>query len=179
MARWKAAFDAEGDAHREFTEIFGPESIAPHVREFLTYFLARKLIAGDGFLRAAASTTGKLVTWLETKGWADPELVAELADEAQTTARNLPRAQKLSRDLARWADDNFGSPERGDEDRFTITRILGDRIWLEGMGTDACGPIRLPAHFVAEMAVGWTISGAVAKRGRSWRLVEVWAVEPA
>ncbi|MCC7173544.1 MAG: hypothetical protein IT459_24090, partial [Planctomycetes bacterium] len=149
----------------------------PNVREFLTYFLPRKVMAGDSFLRAAASVTGKLVAWLEAKGWAEPELAADLTDDARTAARNLPRAQKLARDLYRWIGDNVEPVDRADEDRFAVTRILGDRIWLRGSMDGAYGPIRLPEEYVRQLAVGWTISGAVARRGRACRLVEVWSVE--
>ena len=50
-------FNAEGDKHREFCEIFGPEHILPNVGEFLNYFMIRKVIAGKDLLRAAGTVT--------------------------------------------------------------------------------------------------------------------------
>ena len=73
--RFDQRFNAPGDAHREFCELFGPEHILPNVGEFLGYFMVRKVIAGPALLRAAGTVTKKLAAWLAEKGYADPATV--------------------------------------------------------------------------------------------------------
>jgi hypothetical protein len=67
---WEELFNAEGDKHREFCDIFGPEHILPNVGEFLNYFMIRKVMAGQDLLRASGTVTKKLAKWLAAKGYA-------------------------------------------------------------------------------------------------------------
>ena len=62
---WEELFNADGDRHREFCEIFGPEHILPHMGEFLSYFMVCKVMAGQDLLRASGTVTKKLTKWLE------------------------------------------------------------------------------------------------------------------
>lgn len=179
QARWQMAYDAKGPDHREFTEVFGPEFIAENLGEFLSYFLRRKVMASAAYLKVAAATTAKLAEWLVAKAWADPAPGRELAEEGRAAARDLPRAQKLAGRLHRWVANESGSSEIGTEDIFRVRRLSRDRIWLAGTDAEEYGPIRLPEEFVSELAVGWSITGGVARRGRSWRFVDVWDVGPA
>jgi len=39
-------YDAEGDEHREFCQVFGPGKIPDSVGEFLNYFMIRKVMCG-------------------------------------------------------------------------------------------------------------------------------------
>ena len=45
-ARFDKLFKAEGEQHREFCDIFGPEHILENVGEFLNYFMVSKVMAG-------------------------------------------------------------------------------------------------------------------------------------
>ncbi len=63
-ARFDKHFDAEGEQHREFCDIFGPEHILENVGEFLNYFMVRKVIVGTDTLRASGSVMKKLAKWL-------------------------------------------------------------------------------------------------------------------
>ncbi len=62
-------YDAQGDEHREFCEIFGPDKILPNLGEFLGYFMVRKVIAGRELKRAAGTVTKALARWLAQKGY--------------------------------------------------------------------------------------------------------------
>jgi len=176
---WEARSKVGGSARAAFSESFGPEFIAPYLREFLSYFLRRKIVAGDRGLKSAAAVTAELAEWLAEKGWAEAEEARGIAAEARSAARDLPRAKKLARRLARWIADEVEPSDRAEEDVFRVTRIAADRIWLSAHGDEAVGAIRMPEPLAAEFAVGWSITGAVARRGKSWRLVEVWDVDPA
>ena len=70
---WEALFDAEGDEHREFCQIFGPEHILPNIGEFLSYFMVSKVMAGQDLLRASGTVTKKLAKWMAEKGYATVE----------------------------------------------------------------------------------------------------------
>jgi hypothetical protein len=63
-ALFERLYHAEGDAHREFCEIFGPDKILENVREFLDYFMIRKVMCGKELLRAAGTVMKKLARWL-------------------------------------------------------------------------------------------------------------------
>ena len=39
-------YNAKGDEHREFCQLFGPEKIPDNVSEFLNYFMIRKVMCG-------------------------------------------------------------------------------------------------------------------------------------
>jgi hypothetical protein len=47
-ARFERSHNAEGEAHREFCELFGPEKIVESLDNFLGYMI-RKVIAGEKF----------------------------------------------------------------------------------------------------------------------------------
>lgn len=53
-------YNAKGDEHREFCQIFGPEKIPGNVGEFLNYFMVRKVMCGKELMRAAGTVTRKL-----------------------------------------------------------------------------------------------------------------------
>ena len=58
-ARFDKLFNAEGEQHREFCDIFGPEYILENVGEFLNYFMVSKVMAGADTLRASGTVMKK------------------------------------------------------------------------------------------------------------------------
>lgn len=58
--RFDKAFNAKGDEHREFCQLFGPEHIAPNIGEFLGYFFPRKVMASAEQTKQAGTVTRKL-----------------------------------------------------------------------------------------------------------------------
>lgn len=105
-------FNATGDEHREFCQIFGPEHILPNLGEFLGYFMVRKVIAGEETLRAAGTVTKRLARWLAEKGHVKAEDAAEGADRGGAASRDLPEAGKLADLLREFAEKH----ERGGEE---------------------------------------------------------------
>lgn len=93
--RWETAFD--GDDEEAFVRVFGPEKIAENLGEFLDYFMIRKVMAGEELLRAAGTVTEKLAKWLGDRGYLDGVAVEDAVERGTAAARDLPKAEKLSR----------------------------------------------------------------------------------
>ena len=71
-------YDAEGDEHREFCQVFGPQKIPENVGEFLGYFMPRKVICGKGLKQAARVVIRRLAMWLYKRGDIDKESAAAM-----------------------------------------------------------------------------------------------------
>ncbi|MGB6969100.1 MAG: hypothetical protein WBD76_07530, partial [Methyloceanibacter sp.] len=95
-ARFDKHFDAEGDQHREFCDIFGPEHILENVGEFLNYFMVRKVIVGTDTLRAAGAVMKKLAKWLVEQGYAKSDDANLAIEQGSDAVRDLPAAEKLT-----------------------------------------------------------------------------------
>src|ERR1022692_4985709 len=63
-ARFDKLFNAEGEQHREFCDIFGPEHMLENVGEFLNYFMVSKVMPSADTLRASGTVMKKLAKWL-------------------------------------------------------------------------------------------------------------------
>ena len=174
---WEALFNAEGDEHREFCEIFGPEHILPNIEEFLNYFMVSKVMAGQELLRASGTVTKKLAKWLAEKGYTTAEQAEDSVERGSDAARDLPMAEKLTALLYEFTSNRYSPRDTDIEDRFEITRVEPGKVWLEGFDDGRLlGPISLPAQATKLCRVGWTISGTARKSGKKWILVEAWKV---
>lgn len=178
-ARFDKLFNAEGEQHREFCDIFGPEHILENVGEFLNYFMVSKVIVGADTLRASGTVMKKLAKWLVEQEYVksdDADLAIEKGSDA---ARDLPAAEKLSVILYDLTAGRHAPRDSDVEGRFSITKIEPGRIWLQNDddGEDY-GPILLTEKATKLCRVGWTISGAVRKSGNRCVLVEAFQVYP-
>jgi len=176
--RWQKAFDA-GD-EEAFCHLFGPQEIAPHLGEFLGYFMVRKVIAGQELLKAAGTVTGKLVRWLETRAYIEPEVAAVAVDRAQDSARDLPAADRLGDLLQAVAakapeiDVDDVDDEDWVEEQLMISEIEPGRIWFEG----EVGPFDVPARASDLAQPGWMVFIVAARVKKRWHLLEVGTVYP-
>ena len=178
-ARFDKHFDAEGEQHREFCDIFGPEHILENVGEFLNYFMVSKVIVGADTLRASGTVMKKLAKWLVEQGYAKSDDADMAIEQGSDAARDLPAAEKLSTLLY---DLTAGCLEPRDSDiegRFSITKIEPGRIWLQDEDDgENYGPILLTEKATKLCRVGWIVSGAVRKSGNRCVLVEAFQVYP-
>lgn len=177
--RFDRLFNADGDEHREFCQIFGPEHILPNIGEFLDYFMIRKVIAGKNLLCAAGTVTKKLAAWMAAKGYAEAAEAEDAKERGGAATRDLPQAEELASQLRCFAEDQKrGSEDDEVEDYFMLARVEPGKIWLEGMDGRERGPIEVPGEISRRCKVGWTISGVVGRVGKRWQLVEAWNVYP-
>ena len=177
-ARFARARAEEGG--REFSDIFGPEHILPATGMFLNWFMVRKVMCGKDLLRAAGTVTKRLAAWLVREGYASSEEASAARDLGAEAARDLPRSREAA-DLLGAGAEGPGAGDEGDvEDYFTVVRIEPRGIWLEGMlDPQRIGPLKVPTAAARRLEEGWTIAGVCGRRGRSWRLLDVWNVYPA
>jgi len=173
-------YNAEGDEHREFCQIFGPEKIPYNVDEFLNYFMIRKVMCGKEMMQAAGTVTKKLGKWLMEKGYIDSESAEELVSSGATAAKELPAAEELALMLADYADRTAVDVDCDDviEDHFTIDAVEPGKLRLSSMVGDDEITVPVSRDISNACHVGWSFSGAVGKTSKGWRILEAWNVYP-
>jgi len=178
-AFWERHFNADGDQHREFCVIFGPELILPNIGEFLDYFMVRKVMADQALLRASGTVTKKLAAWLGAKGYATTAETAAAVERGTVAERDLPNAEKLTALLYELTSGRYVPEDDDIEDQFWVKRVEPGKIWLEIFDSGRqVVTINLPNAATELCQAGWTISGAVRRDGEKWVLVEAWNVYP-
>jgi hypothetical protein len=174
---FEALYNAQGAAHREYCQVFGPEKIMGNVSEFLGYFMPRKVMCGKELMRAAGTVTKKLAQWLHEQGIVDTESAEAAMQTGATAAKALPAAERLAEalyDYCRrhpvddWSDeiDDHFTVEKVQPDRLHLTPLLGDP------GEDETIVLHLPQAITALCQVGWEISLALGKTSKGWRILE-------
>ena len=173
-------YNAEGDEHREFCQVFGPEKIPSGIDEFLNYFMIRKVMCGKERMQAAGTVTKKLGKWLMEKGYIDSESAEDLVSSGATAARELPAAEELARMLDDYADCTAVDVDCDDviEDHFTIDAVEPGKLRLSSMIGDDEITVPVSRDISNACRVGWSISGAVGKTRKGWRILEAWNVYP-
>ena len=180
-------YNAKGDDHREFCQLFGPDKIVGSLGMFLGYFMIRKVMAGQDLKRAAGTVAKKLSKWLATKGYISEEEAQAGADEGTEAARDLPKAERAAQVLFEAVEDlTFDPNDLADEDHlefdhFTISKIEPGRLWLEifeSGGRHLYGPVRVPKTATTLLRRGWDISCSLGRVRGKWWIVEVANVYP-
>ena len=162
-ARFDKHFDAEGEQHREFCDIFGPEHIIENVGEFLNYFMVSKVIVGADTLRASGTVMKKLAKWLVEQEYVKSDDADVAIEQGSDAARDLPAAEKLSTLLYDLTAGRLEPRDSDIEGRFSITKVEPGRIWLQDEDDgENYGPILL----------------TVRKSGNRCVLVEAFQVYP-
>lgn len=185
-ALFEKHYSAEGEEHREFCEIFGPDKIVENFSGFLGYFIVRKVLGGAELKRSAGTVTKKLARWLAEKKYISEQDAAQGAEDGEAAARNLPQAERAGRLLydeasRRSLDPNaFRDEDYHDFDHYTIVKIEPGKIWVESFtgGGETIGPVLVPEKATAFLRANWNISCSLGRiRGR-WRVLEMGNVYP-
>lgn len=186
-ALFERCYNAGGEEHREFCDLFGPEKIVESLDSFLGYFMIRNVIAGEDFLRAAGTVTKKLSKWLAKKGYVSQEAAGEVTETSAAAARDLPRAERAAQILREAADRldidvaQFAERDYLEFDHFTIARVEPGRLWLEhrdGRRMRSYGPISVPDLATKWLRAGWEISCSLGRVRGAWCIVEMANVYP-
>lgn len=171
-------YDAEGDQHREFCQLFGPEKIPSNVGEFLNYFMIRKVMCGKELKQAAGTVIKKLGKWLKEKGYISPEMATGVVDRGSTAVRELPATEELARMLEDYADQTAVDCDEVVEDHFTIEAVEPGKLYLSSFSEDDTITVPVPIQIGDACSKGWEISGAIGKTNKGWQILEVWNVYP-
>lgn len=181
-------FEAEGDEHRDFCQIFGPEKIIKNVGSFFSYFMIRKVMAGADLKRSSGTVVKKLSKWLAEKGCVSEKSAEEGAEWGSESARDLPRAEKAGEALYRSIKPLLVHPnEIPDEDwiefdHHPIAKIEPGRLWLKVYGLEeepiTLGPLSVPQKATDLLTEGWEIGCAFARIKGKWQIVEMGNVHP-
>ena len=181
-------FNAEGEDHREFCQIFGPGMIIENLSGFLGYFMVRKVMGSGELKKAAGTVTRKLCGWLRETGVVEEES-AEIAEAmASEAGRDLPRAEEAAQILFEAAEELYVAPAELDDKDYvefshhTIAKVSTGELWLEvyeGPGPWKIGPIPVPKEATDLLQEGWDISCALGRIRGTWQIVEVANVYPS
>ncbi|HKZ57275.1 MAG: hypothetical protein A3I04_07195 [Nitrospinae bacterium RIFCSPLOWO2_02_FULL_39_110] len=186
-ALFEKHYNAEGQEHKEFCQLFGPDKIVENTGEFLGYFLIRKVMAGGEFKRLAGAVIKKLSKWLAEKAYITEENASMGEEEGAAAARDLPKAEKAGNILYESAEhvdfgpDELDNTDYHDFDHYTIEKVEPGKLWLEvydEKGKSAVGPIAVPREATELLRKGWDISCAIARIRGKWRIFEVANVYP-
>ena len=186
-ALFEKHYNAEGQEHREFCQLFGPDKITENAGGFLGYFLIRKVMAGSDFKRLAGTVTKKLSKWLAEQGYISEEDAALGEEEEAGAARDLPKAEKAGDILYRATEnavfntDALDDDDYHDFDHYTIEKVEPGELWLEvydESGKSTVGPIAVPKEATELLRKGWDISCAMARIRGKWKIVEFANVYP-
>lgn len=173
-AMFQIFYNAEGPAHREYCQVFGPEKIDDNVDEFLGWFMPRKVMCGKELLKAAGTVTKKLAQWLCEQGYIEAE-AAELAMRSgASAAKTLPAAERLAEALYDYCDCHPVEDWTDEiDDHFTVEKIEPGKLHLSPVlsGEEAV-VLNLPKAITDLCQVGWEISLALGKTKRGWRILE-------
>ncbi len=179
-------YNAEGEEHREFCKLFGPEKILDGLSEFLGYFMIRKVMGGQELMQAAGTVTKKLSKWLAEKGYISSSQGQMGIEEGADAARDLPGAERAARILYEAAQNLFHNPnglndeDYLDFDHYTIARIEPGKLWFDLFRKDKrlLGPVHVPKKAAELLKEGWAIGCAPARIRTRWYIVEVGNVYP-
>lgn len=186
-ALFEKHYNSEGQEHKEFCQLFGPDKIAENTGEFLGYFLIRKVMAGGDFKRLAGTVIKKLSKWLAEKAYISKEDAVMAEEDGVSAARDLPKAEKAGTILYHAAENVVFDPDKLDDDdyhdfdHYTIEKVEPEKLWLEvytEKGKASVGPITVPKEATSLLQKGWDISCAIARIRGKWRIVEVANVYP-
>lgn len=181
-------YNAVGNEHRDFCQLFGAEKMPGELGSFLGYFMTSKVIAGGDFKRLSGTVVKKLSKWLAEKGYISEADAQMGEDEGAQAAKNLPKAEKAGDIFYRAAENVVFDPDRLDEDdyyefdHYTIEKIEPGRLWLQvfdAKGKEvAIGPITVPKEATEILQEGWDVSCAIACIRGKWKMVEFANVYP-
>ena len=171
-------YNADGDEHREFCQVFGPEKIAGCVHEFLNYFMIRKVMCGKELMQAAGTVIKKLGKWLQEKEYIQSESAVDVVSCGANAAKELPATEELAWMLADYADCTTVDCDEVIEDHFTIEAVEPGKLRLSAFSGNDDIIVPVSRNISNACRVGWSISGALGKTAKGWCILETWNVYP-
>jgi hypothetical protein len=166
-------YNAKGDAHREFCQLFGPEKIPGNVSEFLGYFMPRKVMCGKELLKAAGTVMKRLGKWLAEQGYIDSEAAENMTGRGKEAAKKLPAAETAAEMLYNYAKDHPLSGWTDEiDDYFAVEKVEHGKLYLQPYIHDNAIELSLPKKITDMVEAGWDINLLVGKTTKGWQIIE-------
>ena len=163
-------YNAEGKAHREFVQVFGPEKIPGNVGEFLGYFMPRKVMCGKETLKSAGTVMKKLGKWLAEHGYVTDECPNNMIELGKEASTELPAAEELTKMLYEYADEHSVSDWTDEvDDYLTVDKIEPGKLYF----SDDDIVLKLPKRITDKCRVGWRINLCLGRTKKGWQIIEV------
>ncbi len=164
----------------EFCSIFGTDKILAGLATFLNFFMIRKVMASETFLRTAGTVVNRLVKWLEENGYVRQEQWREAKKLAREAGKQLPAAERLARLLYDYAQSHaprYWTSEL--DDYFTVEAVHPGILVLCGMtGETGSIELKVPQEISAHCKVGWQLNLLLGKTPSGWLILETGNVYP-
>jgi len=147
----------------EFIDIFGVEKITyPAIHEFLGYFLIRKAMVSESFLKTTGTVMKKLVKWLYDQQYISKEEFEEQMEIVNELKDDLPLVERVGRllfELHKFSSITEENFEEYGEDYFTITKVEKRKLWLQGdLNLDLeIGPVIVTEEISSLCKTGWQV----------------------
>src|SRR5690625_1843507 len=181
MQKFKEQYETDEES---FIKIFGYDKIdLATYSDFFEYFIIRKVMAGESFMKKAVRVIKKLTKWLKEKKHIDDKQyndLIEFFDDGH--AKALPNAEKVADLIYDLADQ---TPEReyfGEllEGYFTIIDIKSQALWVDDMlgGQTNIGPVVVTEQIAKLCQEGWDLSLVIGKYQDKWHILESGNVYP-
>lgn len=172
-------YNLDGEEHKEFCQVFGPDKIAENVGEFVGYFLIRKVMLPGNEMGEAAAIVAAFLRWLVEKNIVPAKEMKEAIERAEQATKDLPAAEDANRLIWELAQKCPRQVEEFlDFGYMTIKRIEKDGLYLEPMFGEEVGPVTVPKKASLLVQPGWSVNCALARSGGKWHFAEVGNVYP-
>ncbi len=145
--------------------------------QFLGWFVIRKVIAGQGFLKACGTVTKKLGEWWMRRAtsmrptWPSAGRMRAMSCRRRTSSPSC--CTSGTRSIPAFDTDSIPDHE-WIEDQLWIERVEPGALWLDG----GIGPVKVPKKASDLARPGWAVTLTLAKVVGEWRILEVGNVYP-
>lgn len=163
-----------------FAKTFSIEKLTTSmIEEFLDYFMIRKVMASESYLKTAGTVMKKLVKWLgenEYTSKAESQVQLESVNELK---KDLPQAERVSRLLYENRTGDTGDFEEYEEDYYVVEKVEKGILWVENsLDPDSLKPIVVPEEVSTICKEGWEMFLVIGLKNGKWYVLESGNVYP-
>lgn len=167
--KWEELYDEDENS---FIKMFGADYLDEEaVREFLDYFLIRKVMAGQDFMKKSVRVMKKLANWLKEQSYTD----ADFQDYFFEEAKDLPKVEELANLIYEHAKR---SPHKKyaeiKEGYFSIRHIENNLLWLDDEFDNKTniGPVLVTKQITDLCQLSWILNLTIGKDQKGWYILE-------
>jgi len=166
-------FEAHVDEDEEcFTKLFGQDKLTEsEIREFLDYFIIRKVMGSESLMKDAIRVMKKFSKWMIVNHYTTEDQ-QDYFDEV----KDLPKVEKLN-DLI--FDHTKTTPDLQYEDvmdsSFIVDKIEKGKLWLTDDFSSShalIGPVLVTKEISDLCQEGWRINLVIGKSSKGWYILE-------